>query len=338
MALSPMMQQYFQIKQNYEDTILMFRLGDFYEMFFDDAKTASKELELVLTGRDCGEAERAPMCGVPFHSVENYLARLVAKGYKVAICEQVEDPAAAKGIVKREVIRTITPGTCDLEEVLVKERNNFLCAIYVEGENFGVTFAETIYDAKGNAYTQEAKNSPEALTNVSAKIKNDYAYSGVNSLYVGNNYRTLSTALNVEKNTNYTLSYYAFAPNGKIMSASGIVTTLNIGRTNGAITAGQPVDSAGNPVSSLYAAVADFNTQFTLAKSAKLTFDGENWQKVTLNFNSGNLEKLYFAIAPSGDASFYIDELCLTAEEEETENSVAVKFVNVKPSSVNSFT
>ena len=109
--MTPMMRQYLETKKEYPDTILMYRLGDFYEMFFDDAKIASRELELVLTGRDCGQAERAPMCGVPFHSVDGYIARLVSKGYKVAICEQMEDPALAKGIVKREVIRVVTPGT-----------------------------------------------------------------------------------------------------------------------------------------------------------------------------------------------------------------------------------
>ena len=99
---SPMMKQYFEVKEKYPNTLLFFRLGDFYEMFFNDAKIASRELELTLTGRDCGQEERAPMCGVPFHSAETYIARLVAKGYKVAICEQMEDPALAKGIVKRE--------------------------------------------------------------------------------------------------------------------------------------------------------------------------------------------------------------------------------------------
>ncbi len=108
---TPMMQQYLSIKEEYKDTILMYRVGDFYEMFFDDAKLVSSVLDLVLTGKDCGKEERAPMCGVPFHSVDPYIARLVAKGYKVAICEQVEDPALAKGLVKREVIRIVTPGT-----------------------------------------------------------------------------------------------------------------------------------------------------------------------------------------------------------------------------------
>ena len=103
--MTPMMQQYLQIKEQNKDCILFFRLGDFYEMFFDDAKIASRELELTLTGRDCGQEERAPMCGVPFHSYESYVARLVARGYKVAICEQTEDPSQAKGLVRREITR-----------------------------------------------------------------------------------------------------------------------------------------------------------------------------------------------------------------------------------------
>ena len=111
MALSPMMHQYLRIKEEHKDHILFFRVGDFYEMFFDDAKLAAKELDLVLTGKDCGLEERAPMCGVPFHSCDAYISRLVKKGYKIAICEQMEDPATAKGLVRREVIRVITPGT-----------------------------------------------------------------------------------------------------------------------------------------------------------------------------------------------------------------------------------
>ena len=109
--MSPMMKQYQAIKAAYPDTILFFRLGDFYEMFNEDALLASRELELTLTGRDCGQEERAPMCGVPYHSCEGYIARLIKKGYKVAICEQMEDPAKAKGLVRREVVRIITPGT-----------------------------------------------------------------------------------------------------------------------------------------------------------------------------------------------------------------------------------
>ena len=109
--LTPMMQQYLKTKEQYKDCILFYRLGDFYEMFFEDAKLVSKELELTLTGKSCGLEERAPMCGVPYHAVEGYLNRLVSKGYKVAICEQMEDPKEAKGLVARDVVRIVTPGT-----------------------------------------------------------------------------------------------------------------------------------------------------------------------------------------------------------------------------------
>ena len=123
MNVTPMMRQYLDIKEANPDCILFFRLGDFYEMFFEDAKTASRELEITLTGRDCGLPERAPMCGVPFHAADNYVARLVEKGYKVAICEQVEDPSASKGIVKRDVVRIVTPGTI-LEGNTIQEGKN----------------------------------------------------------------------------------------------------------------------------------------------------------------------------------------------------------------------
>ncbi len=137
-----MMQQYREIKKQYPDAILMYRLGDFYEMFFDDALLASRELDLVLTGRDCGQEQRAPMCGVPFHSVDSYIARLVAKGYKIAICEQVEDPALAKGLVKREVIRVITPGTVFESQMLDEGRNNYLCCVLLEPDCAGLCFAD----------------------------------------------------------------------------------------------------------------------------------------------------------------------------------------------------
>ena len=139
---SPMMNQYFKIKEQYKDALLFFRLGDFYEMFFDDAVTASRELELVLTGRDCGQDERAPMCGVPFHSAEGYIARLVAKGYKVAICEQTEDPATAKGIVRRDVVRVITPGTVTESSMLDEGKNNYIGCIFVEKKAAGLAFAD----------------------------------------------------------------------------------------------------------------------------------------------------------------------------------------------------
>lgn len=139
---SPMMKQYFEMKEKYPNTILFFRLGDFYEMFFNDAKTVSKELELTLTGRECGQEERAPMCGVPFHSAESYIARLVAKGYKVAICEQMEDPKQVKGLVKRDVIRVITPGTVLENSMLDETKNNYICSLCYDGNSAGVCFAD----------------------------------------------------------------------------------------------------------------------------------------------------------------------------------------------------
>lgn len=140
--LSPMMRQYLQIKGQHKDCILFFRLGDFYEMFFDDAKLVSKELELTLTGRDCGQEERAPMCGVPYHSCESYIARLISKGYKVAICEQVEDPATAKGLVKRDIVRIITPGTVMESSMLDESKNNYISCCYVDGSTIGVCFTD----------------------------------------------------------------------------------------------------------------------------------------------------------------------------------------------------
>ena len=140
--LSPMMQQYLSMKDEHRDQILMFRLGDFYEMFFDDAVTASRELELTLTGRDCGLPDRAPMCGVPYHSVENYIARLVKKGYKVAICEQMENPALAKGMVKRDIVRVVTPGTLMEANMLEEGSNNYICSLCPSGERCGLAFAD----------------------------------------------------------------------------------------------------------------------------------------------------------------------------------------------------
>ena len=141
-AMSPMMKQYFEIKERYEGTILLFRLGDFYEMFFDDAITASKALELTLTGRDCGQEERAPMCGVPYHSAEGYVNRLIEQGYKVAICEQMEDAADAKGIVRRDVTRVITAGTVTNAAMLDEKSNNYLCCAFFNSGHIGMAFAD----------------------------------------------------------------------------------------------------------------------------------------------------------------------------------------------------
>lgn len=139
---TPMMRQYLELKEKYKDCLLFFRLGDFYEMFFEDAITASKELEIVLTGRDCGQAERAPMCGVPYHSVDSYINRLINKGYKVAICEQLTDPAESKGLVTRDVIRVITPGTVIEESMLREDCNNYIVALFMHEDHIGLTYAD----------------------------------------------------------------------------------------------------------------------------------------------------------------------------------------------------
>ncbi|MDY5348463.1 MAG: DNA mismatch repair protein MutS [Candidatus Ventricola sp.] len=140
--MTPMMRQYLEMKEKYPGMILFFRLGDFYEMFFDDAKLVSRELELTLTGKSCGMEERAPMCGVPFHSAETYINRLIEKGYKVAICEQMEDPATAKGLVKRDVIRIVTPGTVIEQSMLDERRNSYLLSVCLEGSKAGLAFAD----------------------------------------------------------------------------------------------------------------------------------------------------------------------------------------------------
>ena len=186
--LSPMMKQYFSIKEENKDSIVFFRLGDFYEMFFEDAKIASKELELTLTGRDCGQAERAPMCGVPFHSAENYIARLVAKGYKVAICEQTEDPATAKGIVKRDIIRVITPGTVMESSMLDESVNNYICSAYSSSKNIGLCFCDISTgqlnvtcvdnkDAVAELKTQLTSYSPKEII-LGGKIKDNHELLG----------------------------------------------------------------------------------------------------------------------------------------------------------------
>lgn len=168
-GFTPMMQQYFKVKEKYPDSILFYRLGDFYEMFFDDARTASRELELVLTGRDCGQEERAPMCGIPFHAAENYIARLVAKGYKVAIAEQMEDPSQAKGIVTRDVIRVHTPGTVIESNMLDEGKNNYLGCIFAEKGRCGVCFADV---STGEIHASEFsdKNYDEKVINEIARF------------------------------------------------------------------------------------------------------------------------------------------------------------------------
>ena len=155
--LSPMMRQYWSVKEKYLDQLLFFRLGDFYELFFDDALIASRELELTLTGKECGLEERAPMCGIPYHSSESYIAKLVKKGYKVAICEQVEDPATAKGLVKREIIRVVTPGTVLETNMLDAGANNYLCFVYREPgkDHFAVVFSDV---STGEVYASQIES------------------------------------------------------------------------------------------------------------------------------------------------------------------------------------
>ena len=184
---TPMMQQYLETKNEYKDCILFYRLGDFYEMFFEDAKIASKELELTLTGKSCGQDERAPMCGVPFHAVDSYLNRLVNKGYKVAICEQVEDPKLAKGLVKREVIRIVSRGTNLDTSTLDEKNNNFLmCICYLDnGSGIAISdittgdfFVTEVKDVKG-ILDEVQRYSPKEIICNESFMMSDFPFSTV---------------------------------------------------------------------------------------------------------------------------------------------------------------
>jgi len=180
--LTPMMQHYIDTKQQYKDCILFYRLGDFYEMFFEDAITASKELEITLTGKDCGQEERAPMCGVPHHALDAYLNKLIAKGYKVALCEQVEDPKTAKGMVKREVVRIVTPGTNLNTQALDETKNNYLMCIIYLGQSFGIS---TVDVSTGDYYVTEVDHDKQVHDEINKFtpaeiICNDFFYiSGI---------------------------------------------------------------------------------------------------------------------------------------------------------------
>jgi len=161
--LTPMMQQYMETKQEYKDCILFYRLGDFYEMFFEDAICASKELEITLTGKQCGLEERAPMCGIPYHAVEGYLTKLVSKGYKVAICEQVEDPKASKGLVKREVVRIVTPGTNLNTQALEESRNNYLMSVVYLANAIGIAIIDV---TTGDFYVTEVEDQKKLFDEI----------------------------------------------------------------------------------------------------------------------------------------------------------------------------
>lgn len=184
---SPMMQHYLNTKKEYADCILFYRLGDFYEMFFDDAIEVSKELELTLTGKDCGQPERAPMCGIPYHAAEGYINKLVSNGHKVAICEQVEDPKAAKGIVKREVIKVVTPGTNLNSQALDETKNNYLCSIYYQGDVIGFSVADF---TTGDFFLTQLKTESELIDEInkfvpSEIITNEYfSMSGIDLTFI----------------------------------------------------------------------------------------------------------------------------------------------------------
>ncbi len=188
LKMTPMMSQYLITKEEYSDCILFYRLGDFYEMFFEDAKIASRELEIALTGKSCGLEKRAPMCGVPHHSANSYIAKLVEKGYKVAICEQVEDPKTTKGIVKREVVRIVTPGTVIEEDMLDGTKNNYLCVIYKEKEVCGLAFSDvstgevfvTSVDNDDDVQSEFARYSPAEI------VINSDAYKEYKKLFEQN--------------------------------------------------------------------------------------------------------------------------------------------------------
>ena len=168
--LTPMMQQYMETKKEYKDCILFYRLGDFYEMFFEDALTASKELEITLTGKNCGLEERAPMCGIPYHAVDGYLTKLVSKGYKVAICEQVEDPKQAKGLVKREVTRIVTPGTNLNVQSLEETKNNFLMSIAYFPNKIGISVADV---TTGDYYLTEVEDGRKLMDEVNKYLPSE---------------------------------------------------------------------------------------------------------------------------------------------------------------------
>lgn len=205
MKLSPMMEQYMEIKSNHTDCVLFFRLGDFYEMFYDDAKLASKELELTLTGKNCGQEERAPMCGVPFHSADSYISKLVEKGYKVAICEQVEDPATAKGIVKREVIKIVTPGTLTSQSMLKEDENNYLASLFVDKSGMSITYCDI---STGELYTTAEENSQNLYENIlNQLVKIDpseiLVNQGFNELYDTDDLKTVTGSFIHEINEAY---------------------------------------------------------------------------------------------------------------------------------------
>lgn len=202
MALSPLMKQYLEVKQEHPECILMCRIGDFYEMFFEDAKIASRELDLVLTGKDCGLEERAPMCGVPHHAADGYVAKLVSRGYRVAICEQTEDPATAKGLVKRDVVRIITPGTVTEGGYLDEKKNNYICASLCDDFGCGIAFADVS--------TGEISATEILGDNLPARIVSEAAAFMPSELIIPNDYPEMTSNL-------FTARFNTLVSNGELL-------------------------------------------------------------------------------------------------------------------------
>ncbi|MGL4791452.1 MAG: DNA mismatch repair protein MutS, partial [Anaerotignaceae bacterium] len=195
--VTPMMEQYFEIKERYKYCLLFFRLGDFYEMFFNDALIASKELEITLTGKNWGQEERAPMCGIPYHSADGYIARLVEKGYKVAICEQVEDPKQAKGIVKRDVVRVITAGTVIDSTVLDEKKNNYIASVYCDKKGFGLAVCDVT--------TGELQTTEFTTVNSSTNLIDELAKFNPSEIICNEGFKTTQDSAIIEKRLNIKL-------------------------------------------------------------------------------------------------------------------------------------
>ncbi len=216
--ISPMMKQYIKIKEQHKDELVLYRLGDFYELFFDDALTASRELELTLTGRECGLSERAPMCGVPHHSSEGYIAKLIKKGYRVAICEQMELPSQTKGIVKRGVVRVVTPGTVTENSMLLEERNNYLSCVFIEEDGFGFCSADI---TSGKIFLTEEKGGAQAVINELSRFSPREVICNLAVSRDKNISKYISKTLNFEPNVLYDGNFdagIAMANIGKLFS------------------------------------------------------------------------------------------------------------------------
>ena len=226
--LTPMMRQYLEIKENHKDCILFFRLGDFYEMFFEDAVTASEILDITLTGKACGLKERAPMCGIPYHSSQGYIQKLILAGKKVAVCEQVEDPSQAKGIVKREVVRIVTPGTIIDEDIIDREKNNYLLSFLINNTNVDISYIDISTGELSTTVINKSElsdlffkiNPSEIITNASSKeildsdldknIKLINSYISENNIIMNISEELIdeSWLLNNKLDTNISLSLY----------------------------------------------------------------------------------------------------------------------------------